>query len=239
MATDHWFPFEDNISFILRQWGLPAELKDGSTWLRWKLIRALYLTNHVIGPGMSIGQKMSQLNIFPGLASALAKERACLSEISGAVKQESLGLLVTVFAATCRVPAGSEASPEDRKVKTPSECVYRSSLVESYLHSAWTFHLYVFINSLFLLFFTLSFCPLPPRILLMETFISWTLRTIRYTCPNLISTVAPNLSISSYECSGSSKLWGLGMETLGGNSEIAGCMEGWAEGDSCQILSRH
>lgn len=42
---------------------------------------------------------MSQLNIFPGLASAVAKERACLSEISGAVKQQSLGLLVTVFAA--------------------------------------------------------------------------------------------------------------------------------------------
>lgn len=42
---------------------------------------------------------MSQLNIFPGLASILGKERACLSEISGAMKQESLELLVTVFVA--------------------------------------------------------------------------------------------------------------------------------------------
>ena len=68
----------------------------------------------------------------------------------------------------CRVPAGNEASTEDRKIKTPGECVYGSSRVESYPHSPWTFHLYVLINSL-LLFFRLSFYPLPPRVLLIET----------------------------------------------------------------------
>lgn len=53
----------------------------------------------MIGPGRCTGHKMSQLNIFPGLVSILGKERACLSEISGAMKQESLELLVTVFVA--------------------------------------------------------------------------------------------------------------------------------------------
>ena len=56
--------------------------------------------NHVIGPGRCTGHKMSQLNIFPALASTVGKERACLPEISGAMKQESLEPLVTVFVAT-------------------------------------------------------------------------------------------------------------------------------------------
>ena len=113
--------------------------------------------------------EVRQRESIPGpLPEPLGKRHELSAGGSELVAQE-LQLLVTIFAATCRVPAGSEGCPEDRKVKTPSECVFGCSLVESYLRSPWTFHLYVFINSLFLLFFRLSFCPLPPRILLMET----------------------------------------------------------------------
>lgn len=172
---------------------------------------------------------------IPGPLPEPLGKRHELSAGGSELVAHELRLLVTVFAAMCRVPAGSEASPEDRKVKTPSECVYGSSLVESYLHSPWAFHMYVFINSLFLLFFRLSFCPLPPRILLMETDLFHEhSELLDILVPNLISTVALGLSISSCEGSGRSKLWGFGVETRGGTSEIAGWMEGWAEGDSFQ-----
>ena len=59
---------------------------------------------------------MSQLNIFPALASTVGKERACLPEISGAMKQESLEPLVTVFVAT-RKGLRMKSTPRNTETK--------------------------------------------------------------------------------------------------------------------------
>lgn len=130
-------------------------------------------------------------------------KRHMLSDAVSKPVEHKLGLLESIFATMCREPTGNEASTEDREVKITRDSIYGSSHIDSYLHCPWTFHLYEPIKSL-----TASFL----QIACLHWFYCWDrfafpiIKTIRSTCPNLISTtVAHSLFVSPCECSDSSR----------------------------------
>lgn len=141
------------------------------------------------------------------------RKRHILSARVAKLLGHKLRLLVAILATMCGVPTGNEARRQ--KVRIPGDSTYGSSHLETYVHSPWSFHLYVSINFLFcsvlqveFLLFLSSKCSTD-----WNRFISPSVRTITYTCPNLTPfNGALSLCASTLGYSGRSKLCGVRAE---------------------------